>query len=475
MKTFTIKVLVVLVSACLFFPLGTVAQCIFSGELSECITRNTQQNFSISAPIPLGVGIDPDRCVTHKWKAEGGTILVNNGLGQFVSVGSEVCFTEDPTECGGDCATLFPSTDISTSSVRVRWDGSSRAVGKISVEVKLKRKITIPLGIFKIKIPISEVICYEERSGTLVPVLVTGISRSNTSCSSNGSATFTASVNNPDNCSNFFFEWFRNGSSVGTSSGPSFTISGLTFGQSHSIGVRTRSGSQVGTTVTQSFSAISPTPITINGQSTIQGGGSYSFNIPNTNITNVTWTIEPFSLFYTQYLSPFSNNSVVFSPPFNGQVLQVTLRAVGSTNCGVSFSIGKPITIEIDNIPRPGNPNPNIASQASKLSATDDSPINEEVDFRESLPEVATFHDEGIQVFPNPIQAGQVLTLAVPGLDINEASQLNVWNGNGKLVLSQRLQGNWMELSTSQLTPGVYSLQIVSGQELFSKRLVIMR
>ncbi|MDW5288782.1 endonuclease [Formosa sp. PL04] len=71
-----------------------------------------------------------------------------------------------------------------------------------------------------------------------------------------------------------------------------------------------------------------------------------------------------------------------------------------------------------------------------------------------------------IKVYPNPIK--DVLNVAMPN---GEATQLDIYNMLGKLVLSKTIQNN-TSISTQNLQSGVYILRVTQNNKTISKKLV---
>lgn len=80
-----------------------------------------------------------------------------------------------------------------------------------------------------------------------------------------------------------------------------------------------------------------------------------------------------------------------------------------------------------------------------------------------SFPELTT-------VYPNP--ASDFLSLNIPGL--NPGAQLRLYSSTGCLSLSTRIEPS-QSVDVSQLSPGIFALQVRNGSEIYTGKVVIQR
>lgn len=83
------------------------------------------------------------------------------------------------------------------------------------------------------------------------------------------------------------------------------------------------------------------------------------------------------------------------------------------------------------------------------------------------IAEQATNLLEALSMYPNPVaQAASVtITLDLPPSIADEQLQLSVVAADGRLVHSQRLQGNTAQLATTNWAPGLYHIHISAGSK----------
>ena len=81
-----------------------------------------------------------------------------------------------------------------------------------------------------------------------------------------------------------------------------------------------------------------------------------------------------------------------------------------------------------------------------------------------------SFHGQ-VQIFPNPIQNGES-NLHLPQIENMEAF---VWlyDGLGRLALSQKLNEGRNTLSVDLLSNGIYHMEVQLNQQIVRKRIVI--
>ena len=80
--------------------------------------------------------------------------------------------------------------------------------------------------------------------------------------------------------------------------------------------------------------------------------------------------------------------------------------------------------------------------------------------------------DNAIELFPNPARDMVHLQMKNP---LQEAGQLRVLNAQGQLVIKQlmSLGSQHMDINTSQLASGVYLLELYSGEQSYTEKLII--
>jgi hypothetical protein len=79
---------------------------------------------------------------------------------------------------------------------------------------------------------------------------------------------------------------------------------------------------------------------------------------------------------------------------------------------------------------------------------------------------------DAIQLFPNP--ASRVVNIILPE-EANLPMQLSLFDQQGRLLTQQSLVSSRSELSVHDLSPGCYTLQMVSDRFVVNKRLVVQR
>ncbi len=76
---------------------------------------------------------------------------------------------------------------------------------------------------------------------------------------------------------------------------------------------------------------------------------------------------------------------------------------------------------------------------------------------------------EELTVYPNP--AKDLITI---DLESNDAATVNIFNMNGQLVRGLRSDfGNQLQMNVNGLTPGVYIIQAVQGEQTYAQKIVI--
>lgn len=78
---------------------------------------------------------------------------------------------------------------------------------------------------------------------------------------------------------------------------------------------------------------------------------------------------------------------------------------------------------------------------------------------------------EGIILYPNPAKG--ILNIILPA-QINQNSRVNIYDNTGKLMLTQRLTGfTTHTLNIQNLNAGMYIVQLVSNQQVFTSQLMV--
>jgi hypothetical protein len=79
---------------------------------------------------------------------------------------------------------------------------------------------------------------------------------------------------------------------------------------------------------------------------------------------------------------------------------------------------------------------------------------------------------DAIQLFPNP--ASSVVNIVLPK-EANLPMQLSLFDQQGRLLMHQSLFSSRSELNVHDLSPGCYTVQMVSDLFVVNKRLVVQR
>jgi hypothetical protein len=79
---------------------------------------------------------------------------------------------------------------------------------------------------------------------------------------------------------------------------------------------------------------------------------------------------------------------------------------------------------------------------------------------------------DAIQLFPNP--ASSVVNIVLPK-EANLPMQLSLFDQHGRLLMHQSLFSSRSELNVHDLSPGCYTVQMVSDLFVVNKRLVVQR
>lgn len=95
-----------------------------------------------------------------------------------------------------------------------------------------------------------------------------------------------------------------------------------------------------------------------------------------------------------------------------------------------------------------------------------------EGDELKSISRSLNFGDDNIKVYPNPINKNGTISLEIP--QKFDGGTVSLVDNTGKIVLTQNISGEKMELATKGITNGSYTVKIANSTTTVNKKVVIV-
>ena len=442
--------------------------CLFSTKLGAVSV--TLSGSADICTVPAGVNvtytavstssISGGTCNIHEWEVTGGMIMETGTTRVNIFSGGDIF--EPKSKCR-DKACLVPGVpclpvaNAQTTSITVRWTAGA---SERKVKVKAKREHGT-LGTY------SDTAEDEGKFGT--PTITR--ERGPATCTG---ATFTATLPS-GTCTPTSFQWRVNGGGIITTTGNSLTVNSIDNTVSNTIEAR----AVFGAAFTSPFNAQSFGPSTtspfISGPSTICAGSDNSFNIVALpGVSNINWQVSTTSVTISNPSSSFIDLTVI------GSVSSFTLSCTFDW-CGDRIVLMRTISVlpagssGCPPIPREG-PIVAIGDENPDLSTPDEDEITPTLIFPQvaeenSLEPIVQY--EAAEPFPNPAQAGELLS--VPVAISQGTTRLQLLNLNGQVLQSLEIEGQTLyQLQLpANLPTGMYYLRQDHQLGQFTKRLMI--